>query len=563
MDHYRNGGYPYREHRKSDEYRPRPEPGPGSEFVRSAYNGREVPVINGVPQWDAPLGPPLPEVRYARRTEREHISSHSRGHEPRFTYEHRAPPPPPPPPIQPVYTNAPPSFVDRPFINPGFGSPPPVPPPPVSGVRRTFTIRDPSPPPVPRVRRTFTIRDPSPPPVPRVRRTFTIREPTPPPTHSRPQYTSTAPSSGHRRRSPERHRSPDRYEYEERVHGASRKSWEANIPIRGSGHDSRRADPWDDLGAMRTHSPDPILPRERREHSPRRERTKSSSTRHPHRSRELSDSEHEYRRSAPRAKHQGHGPRDRPGSPIIVGRGSLFEKDMEEKERNRANEGPIVFPRNESSDDSEVYRRVRKTQKAKSSRDPYPEDRGSTRSKTARSTPKETRMPKPKTEPRSSRNDSIPTGNSGSRRADRTRHTGAQPSNVKVEYGELESMSDSNSNSGDLPPNWTSKSSPKEIIERCKKEAREAVDLCENKKKYRWMKTVWEKKRDEFDTIDKKGVGFVGEVKKKREAFLRDYKQRLLGEKVKWKGKGDDGEVAYLSGLITKVQGWEKTDVTE
>ncbi|KAL5521667.1 hypothetical protein ACEPAF_2415 [Sanghuangporus sanghuang] len=623
MDPYRTGGRKaYRQHRRDDEYTFRPEP----EVVSSAFDGRPVPVVNGVPQWDAPLDMPPPGIRHVRG----HRSSQYDRLAARFSRPHS---PPSPAPIR----SRPPRTSTAPFS--GHHTRPPE--------RRRGTYddykdeRDKS-----RHRSSTTIdpdiipppRVPSPPPIPDVRRTFTMRDPSPPPIRPRPPRTSTAPFSGHHTRSPERrretyddygderdkpryrspgrHRSPERYEHErftERIYevpresakyrrdsddelprgGAARKSWEADIPIRGSGHDPRRAvDPRDDVGAARTHSPEPVIPRDRRGRSPPPEHTKSPSTRrHQHQrhpSRGHSDSEH--RRNAPRPKRQGQGQgqghrdRNRPGSPI-TGRGSLYEKDMEERAQRLAHEEPIVIPnyKDEDSDDSEAFRRARKAQKAKSRKDPYVEDYGSTRSRKTgessssrpkkapppsrveteprtRSTPKKTRrstMPGTKPDPRyTSRKDSIPTGNSGSRQGYyRTRHKSPQvnqPSNLVDDF-DIESVN--SSDSGDAPP------SRAKIIERCKKEAQEAVNLCESK--HGWTKSVWEKKRDDFDNIDINGVSFEQDVKKRRDTLLGEFVKRLVGEKKKGEEKGDKGEVEYLKELIKKVQGWAMKDVTE
>ncbi|KAL5514299.1 hypothetical protein ACEPAG_2387 [Sanghuangporus baumii] len=622
MESYRRDGQP--RHRGDDMYRSRPEE-TEPQFVRSRYSGRLIPVVDGKPQWDAPLA----EVhRGHSSSERERLAE-------RFS-EHRTRPQPLPPLIPPMYNNAPPP----PRIYPVYRAPPPfagfapapaaapaAPTAPASGVHRPFTNTDTS---------AF-------------------------PTHSRPQYMSTGQISSHRRGSTDRETYDDyrdRYEYEAKSgdepprHGASRhtSSWEANLPTRDSGHDSRRAGTWYDVDPDRAHSPEPISRRDRspppkytesssaqyrqqsgdysdprdeymrsarakpqghgahdrpdspilvgrgsmfkkdeEERAKRQEQEKrtSSSTRHHHRSRDYSDSKDDHLRSA-RAKHQGHGARDRHGSPDIIGRGSLYEKDEEERKQRAKWQEPIVIPKHgdEGSDDSDIYYKAGKAQ-AKSSRDTYAEDRRTRgvsggfsshskkaapppraeKEKTSRSTPKEktstrsSTRPKTRTEPRyseSSRKDSIPTGGSGSRT---TYHEIPQTSNSnwQVEW-EIESIHSSDSDA--KPPGWTSKSSPKEIIKRCKREAQEAVDICD-KNKYGWVKSIWEKKRDAFDSIDTKGVNFKADVKKMRDTFLGEYKNRLLGEKKKWREKGDDSEVGYINRLIKKVQDWEKEDVTK
>ena len=74
------------------------------------------------------------------------------------------------------------------------------------------------------------------------------------------------------------------------------------------------------------------------------------------------------------------------------------------------------------------------------------------------------------------------------------------------------------------------------LIEKCKKEVEDMLPVSI---KYKWITNTFENKRDGFDGIDKNGDDFESEVKGKRDDFLRAYKQRLLGERSKWKDGKD------------------------
>ena len=87
------------------------------------------------------------------------------------------------------------------------------------------------------------------------------------------------------------------------------------------------------------------------------------------------------------------------------------------------------------------------------------------------------------------------------------------------------------------------------IIQKCKKEVKEMLPIS---KKYEWLTKTWQDKVYVYDGIDKDGSNFDAEVKAKRADFLKSYKQRLIGERAKWKestdreGKKKFGEIEKL-----------------